>query len=211
AFVDVAVQYPATPAPAVAGVSGVARRGRWLVLAGPSGAGKSTILSAAMGALPLAAGEIRADGAPLSDLSEREWRRRVAWCPQDAYVFDSTVRGNLLLARPHGDRVDDATLWSVLDRAGLASTVRALSDGLDARVGAAGSALSGGERQRLAVARALLTRADVILLDEPTAHLDAATAGEMMADVRAATADRVVLLVSHREADRHPRDEVVRL
>ncbi|WP_456284045.1 thiol reductant ABC exporter subunit CydC [Microbacterium sp. JZ101] len=208
---DVAVRYPGTSRPAVTDVSGRAARGRWLVLEGPSGSGKSTLLSAIMGALPVAHGEIRADGAPLPSLDERAWRSRVAWCPQDAYVFDSTLRGNLLLARAHDDAPDDAALHDALALAGLGALLDALPDGLATRVGAGGSALSGGERQRLAVARALLARADVILLDEPTAHLDAPTAAAMMADVRGATADRVVVLVSHRADDRRPDDAVVQL
>ncbi|MGX9348617.1 thiol reductant ABC exporter subunit CydC [Microbacterium sp. KNMS] len=208
---DVAVRYPGTSRPAVTDVSGRAARGRWLVLDGPSGSGKSTLLSAIMGALPVAHGEIRADEAPLPSLDERAWRSRVAWCPQDAYVFDSTLRGNLLLARAHDDAPDDAALHDALALAGLGALLDALPDGLATRVGAGGSALSGGERQRLAVARALLARADVILLDEPTAHLDAPTAAAMMADVRGATADRVVVLVSHRADDRRPDDAVVQL
>lgn len=208
---EVAIRYPGMPHPAVSGVSGWVMRGRPLVLDGPSGSGKSTVLSAVMGALPVEDGEIRADGQPLTELAESAWRDRVAWCPQDAYVFDSTLRGNLLLSRSREDAPDDGEMRDALVRAGLAPLLRGLADGLGTRVGAGGSALSGGERQRLAVARALLTRADVILLDEPTAHLDEPTAAAMMADVRAATSDRIVLLVSHRQADRHPCDEVVRL
>ncbi|MFE6733352.1 thiol reductant ABC exporter subunit CydC [Microbacterium sp. NPDC057650] len=206
---EVAIRYPGAPAPAVAGVDGRAERGRWLVLDGPSGSGKSTLLSAIMGALPVQHGAIRANGASITTLSERAWRDRVAWCPQDAYVFDSTIRGNLLLARPREDAPDDAALHAALSMAGLEPLVGRI--GLDARVGPGGSALSGGERQRLAVARALLTRADVILLDEPTAHLDAPTAAAMMADIRAATEDRIVVLVSHRADDRRAGDGLLQL
>ncbi|GAB3601201.1 hypothetical protein GCM10027408_32880 [Microbacterium tumbae] len=205
------IRYPGTREPAVTDVSGTASRGRWLVLDGPSGSGKSTVLSAVMGALPVEDGEIRADGVPIASMTERGWRGRVAWCPQDAYVFDSTVRGNLLLARSREDAPDEAAMREALERAGLGALMGGLSEGLETRVGAAGSALSGGERQRLAVARALLTRADVILLDEPTAHLDAPTAEAMMADVRQAASDRVVFLVSHRSADRTPGDDVISL
>ncbi|GGH49260.1 thiol reductant ABC exporter subunit CydC [Microbacterium album] len=193
------------------GISGAVRTGEWLVVSGPSGSGKSTLLSLVMGALPAASGTVRVDGVPLSELDPAAWRAHVAWCPQDAYVFDSTLRGNLMLARPRHDAPSEQELRSVLARVGLRPLLEQLPGGLDTRVGAGGSALSGGERQRLAVARALLTRADVILLDEPTAHLDAPTAAAMMSDIRAATDDRIVVLVSHRRADVTPQDRVVRL
>ncbi|MFS2240768.1 thiol reductant ABC exporter subunit CydC [Microbacterium sp. OR16] len=207
----VTVRYPGAAAPAVSDVSAEVARGSWLVLDGPSGSGKSTLLSAVMGALPVASGAITADGRPITAFDERCWRDRVAWCPQDAYVFDSTLRGNLLLARDRDDAPDDDALRDVLRQAGLTGLLDTLDDDLDARVGPGGSALSGGERQRLAVARALLTRAEILLLDEPTAHLDRPTAAAMMADVRRATDDRIVMLVSHRSADRHDGDAVVRL
>jgi len=208
---EITIRYPGIAHAAVSGVSGAVEHGHWLVLDGPSGSGKSTILSAVMGALPVASGAVVADGLPLTALDEHAWRDRVAWCPQDAYVFDSTLRGNLLLSRTRVDAPNDHDMRDALGRAGLGDLLASLADGLDARVGVGGSALSGGERQRLAVARALLTRSDVILLDEPTAHLDEPTAAAMMADVRAATAGRIVLLVSHRVADRHADDEIVRL
>lgn len=208
---QVTVRYPHTARPAVAGVDAVARTGHWLFLDGPSGSGKSTLLSAVMGALPLSGGTIRADTSPITTFAEKAWRSRVAWCPQDAYVFDSTLRGNLLLSRPFAQAPDDAALRRVLEQVGLTLLLDALPDGLDTRVGAGGRALSGGERQRLAVARALLTRADVLLLDEPTAHLDAPTADTMMGDLRTAAHDKVVILVSHRRNDRRPEDQVVRL
>ncbi len=165
-------------------LSVTARRGDWIVIEGPSGSGKSTLLATLMGFLPPASGAL---AAPSS----------IAWCPQEGHLFDSTIRGNLLIARARDDRPDDAQLLDVLEVAGLGPLVAGLPDGLDTRVGPGGSHLSGGERQRLAVARTLLARGDVVLLDEPTAHLDARNAELLMTNLRGALADRIVVLVTH--------------
>lgn len=208
----VAAAYPGTDGSVFRGASGSVRAGGWLVVSGRSGSGKSTLLSVIMGALRATAGTITANGIPLTEIDADSWRSRVAWCPQDAYVFDSSVRANLLIARPRDEAPTDDEMLEVLDRVGLADLVDGLPDGLDTHVGAGGSGLSGGERQRLAVARALLTRADVILLDEPAAHLDRPTAEAMMTDIREATSDKIVVLVSHRGDAQAPAGaEIVRL
>jgi ATP-binding cassette subfamily C protein CydCD len=199
---DVAVTWPGAARPAVEHASVTIRRGEWLAVTGPSGTGKSTLLTALLGGVAPSAGRIRVDGHDLGDLDPVDWRRHVTWCPQDAHVFDSTLRGNLALARP----ADERTMHEVLARVGLGPLLADLEAGLDSRVGPGGRALSGGERQRLAVARALLVDADVVLLDEPTAHLDASTADALMADLRGALEDRLVVLVTHRPADLRPDD-----
>jgi ATP-binding cassette subfamily C protein CydCD len=208
---DLEARWPGGAAPVFAGLDAVAAAGDWLVVDGPSGAGKSTLLSILLGALEPSGGEVRIDGRQLRAIAPADWRRRVAWCPQDAHVFDSTIRGNLLLGRPRSDAVTDDEMHELLERVGLGELLARLPDGLDARVGASGGSLSGGERQRLAVARALLGRSELLLLDEPTAHLDAPTAAAMMADLREATRDRIVVLVTHRADDRRPGDQVVHL
>lgn len=185
--------------------------GETLRVDGPSGSGKSTLLAIIMGALHPDAGAVRADGTPVAELERGNWSEHVAWCPQEAHVFDSTIRGNLLIGRRRGDTPSDDELAAVLERAGLGALLATLPDGLATRVGSAGRSLSGGERQRLAIARALLSRAELLLLDEPTAHLDAPTARALMHDIRAAGADRMLVLVSHRADDRGERDRVVRL
>lgn len=208
---DVAVGWPGAAAPVAAGLSAVATRGQWLVVEGPSGSGKSTLLTALLGDLDPREGRLLVDGRDLAGVASESWRARVAWCPQEAHVFDSTVRGNLAIGRSRSRAAADTDLHAVLARVGLGRLVAQFDDGLDGRVGPGGRWLSGGERQRLAVARALLADADVVLLDEPTAHLDAATAAALMSDLRSALADRVVVLVRHRVDDRRDGDTVLRL
>ncbi|MGN6444900.1 thiol reductant ABC exporter subunit CydC [Amnibacterium sp.] len=194
---DLAVRYPDAPVPVFAGLTAGLRRGERLAVTGPSGSGKSTLLAALLRALPADAGAIEFDGVPYPALSIAGVRRRIAWAPQEAHVFDSTLRGNLLLARGEHDRPDDDELREVLARVGLGPFLASSPAGLDTPVGPAGSFLSGGQRQRLAVARALLTRADVLLLDEPTAHLDREAADALLADLDAALVDRLQVLVTH--------------
>ncbi|GGH94959.1 thiol reductant ABC exporter subunit CydD [Arthrobacter liuii] len=194
-LVNLAAAWPDGPL-VFAGVDAVAGPGRWLAVTGPSGSGKSTLLSVLLGFLPPAAGQAQVTG-------------RAAWCPQEAHLFDSTIRGNLLLGRPSANGApapaDDA-LEAVLAAVGLSGLVRRLPSGLDTRIGPGGAFLSGGERQRLAVARTLLTGAEVILLDEPTAHLDAESAAAMLADLRTGLRDRTVVLVTHNPADIQAHD-----
>lgn len=190
ALTDLAAAWPDGP-PVFTGLDAEAEPGRWLVVTGPSGSGKSTLLSVLLGFLPPAAGRAQVSG-------------RAAWCPQEAHLFDSTIRGNLLLGRAAGNGAPPAAgddLHAVLAAVGLTGLVGRLPAGLDTRIGPGGAFLSGGERQRLAVARTLLTGAEVILLDEPTAHLDAEAANAMLADLRVGLRDRTVILVTHNGAD----------
>ena len=179
---ELSATWPGASAAAFAGVSATAERGDWVVVEGVSGSGKSTLLATILGFVPASSGAILFDGSAE--------QARVAWCPQEGHLFDSTIRANLQLARAKDDKATDAELTETLNRVGL-------NHSLDQRVGHHGAVLSGGERQRLAVARALLTRADVVLLDEPTAHLDADAADALMRDLRTALADRIVVLVTH--------------
>lgn len=181
-----------------ADLSAEAAPGEWLVVAGPSGSGKTTLLAVLLGFLPPRTGAVRASG-------------RMAWCPQESHLFDSTVRGNLAIARDRSEVPDDAELWEVLDRVGLGDHVRSLPGGLDSRIGSRGSELSGGQRQRLAVARTLVADAAVVLLDEPTAHLDPASAEQLVSGLHTALADRSVVMVTHRASELRDGDLLVRL
>lgn len=183
-------------------LSAVAEPGRWLAVTGPSGAGKSTLLAVMLGFLPPRKGSIAVTGA-------------AAWCPQEAHLFDSTIRGNLLLGRPEKQASVDADaerdMREALSAVGLEPLLERLDDGLDTRIGPGGAFLSGGERQRLAVARTLMTKAEVILLDEPTAHLDAESGRALMADLRAGLRSRTVVLVTHNPADISSKDALLAL
>jgi ATP-binding cassette subfamily C protein CydCD len=181
----------------------------WLVVRGPSGAGKSTLLAVLMASLRPRTGSYTVDGVPADDISGDDLRTRMAWLPQEAHVFASTIRANLALAAPRGEVTEDR-MRAALAATGLGALLSALPDGLDTPVGAAGTSLSGGERRRLAAARALLADRDVVLLDEPTAHLDGPTAAALIRDLRAAMADRVVVCVTHDDVEQ-PGDTVIRL
>jgi len=180
-------------------------------VSGPSGSGKSTLLTLLLGYLAPDAGSYLLAGRDSRRIDPRELRRHVSWCPQEGHLFDSTVRANLLIARGREDAPDEDEMLLALNRAGLGGVVERLPLGLDTRIGSEGAHLSGGERQRLAVARTLLTRAEVVLLDEPTAHLDAETASALMEDLRIALAGQISVLVTHHLVDRRADDHRVSL
>ena len=182
--------------------------GRKVALVGPSGSGKTTVTRLLLRFLDPDAGTVTIAGRDLRAYAQADARRHFAIAGQEAYVFDSTIRENLRLARPDAS---DAQLEDALRRARLDDWVASLPDGLDTQVGEEGSRLSGGQRQRLTLARALLADAPVLLLDEPTAHLDPATARSVMDDVLDAAAGRSVLLITHRPEGLERMDEVVTL
>ncbi|WP_166824213.1 thiol reductant ABC exporter subunit CydC [Brevibacterium limosum] len=198
--------------PVVAGLDLRAERGGWTVLCGDSGTGKTTSLSVLLRFLDPWSGRYSArdrngTGHDMLTRSPADLVGRIAWCPQEAHVFRSTVRGNLALAQPTVPGDDE--MISALRAAGLSDWADA--EGLDRWVGDRGAEISGGQRQRLAVARTLLTGADVIVLDEPTAHLDDETAHLLIGDLRGNLNDRTVVMVTHDRRLITDGDEVVDL
>ena len=180
--------------------------GRRVAVVGPTGAGKSTIASVFLRFCELAGGEVTVNGRELTRFDADDVRRHIGGCPQDPHIFDTTIRANLLLAWPGAS---DEQLERAASRARLLDWIRSLPQGMDTPVGTHGAQLSGGQRQRLAFARALLADPQLLILDEPTAHLDAANRRALMADLLSATTGRSVLLITHELEGLDQLDEIV--
>ncbi len=169
--------------------------GRRLALVGESGAGKTTVVNLLLRFLDPERGRVTLGGRDLRDYRQEDVRGAIAVAGQDAHLFSASIRENVRLARP---QASDAEIECALKRARIWQWVKALPDGWDTLVGEEGRALSGGQRQRITLARALLADAPVLVLDEPTAHLDPQTANELMRDVFAAAEGKSVLFITHR-------------
>ena len=203
------VRYPDRSADALAGFGcRIPPRGL-TAIAGPSGAGKSTLLAVLLGELAATEGTVRVGERDLTGLTDRErtaWQSRIAWVPQRPWLLPGTVRDNVLLGRPDAT---DSEVWAALERVALADLVATLPGGLDEPVGEDGASLSAGERARLVLARVVVARRPLVLLDEPTAHLDAVTE-QVVADTLTWLATRsAVVVVAHRPALAALADHVV--
>jgi ATP-binding cassette subfamily C protein CydCD len=199
-------RHPGQRRPALDGLDLTLERGRRIAVVGASGAGKSTLAQVLLRFLDAEGGTYTLGGTDAAALDGDDVRRLVGLCAQDAHLFDSSVRENLLLARRDATEAD---LRDALARARLLDWVDGLPDGLDTFVGEHGARLSGGQRQRLALARALLADFPVLVLDEPAEHLDLPTADALTADLLAATEGRTTLLITHRLAGLDAVDEVL--
>ena len=182
--------------------------GQRVALVGRSGAGKSTIAGLLVRFLDPSEGRLTLGGVDLRDLRQRDVRARVTLDSQDAYLFSTTIRENVRLARPGAS---DADIEQALRRARIWDWASRLPDGLDTFVGEEGDSVSGGERRRIALARTFLADAPVIVLDEPTGHLDPQTATELIDDALRAADERSVLLITHRPEGLDLVDRVVTL
>lgn len=199
-------RHPGQERDALAGLDLTLERGRRVAVVGPSGSGKTTLAQVLLRFLDPGAGTYTLAGVDARALDGDHVRRMVGLCAQDAHLFNSSVRENLLLARKDATEAD---LRDALRRARLLDWADGLTDGLDTMVGEHGARLSGGQRQRLALARALLADFPVLVLDEPAEHLDLPTADALTADLLAATEGRTTVLVTHRLAGLEAVDEVI--
>jgi ABC-type multidrug transport system fused ATPase/permease subunit len=182
--------------------------GRRVALLGPSGAGKSTVANLLLRFFDPEAGRVTLGGRDLRAYRQEDVRRAVAVVSQDTYLFSTSIAENVRLARPEAS---DAEVAGALRRAGIGDWVDRLPDGSATLVGENGRALSGGQRQRVGVARALLSDARVLVLDEPTAHLDPAGADALVSELVATAGERSVLLITHRPEGLDHMDAIVRL
>jgi ABC-type transport system involved in cytochrome bd biosynthesis fused ATPase/permease subunit len=179
-----------------------------VALVGPSGSGKSTAAALAVRFLDPVRGRVTLGGVDLRDVPPDDVRRVVGLVAEDAYVFDTTIEENLRLARPSATQQE---LRDALARVRLLDWVDTLPDGLSSRVGEHGARISGGQRRRLVLARALLADFPVLVLDEPTEHLDSGLAEEIMVDLLAGLEGRSLLLITHRTHGLEAMDAIVRL
>ena len=192
--------------PVLAGVSLSAPQGRVTALVGPSGAGKSTILRLAARFWDVDDGTVTIGGAPVRSMRASTIMGMTSMVFQDVYLFDTTIRENLRIARPEAT---DAELAEAARRARLDRVIEALPHGWDTQVGPGGMSLSGGERQRVAIARAFVKDAPILLLDEITSALDGENESAITEVVRELSEGRTVIVVAHRLSTVRQADEVV--
>ena len=182
-------------------------RGEHVALVGPSGSGKSTVAALLQGHLVARSGTVRVDGIDPGREPARA-RQRIAAVSQRAFHFLGTIEDNLRIAAP---QASEAQLWDALERAGMRADVEAMPAGLATSVGEQGALLSGGQSQRLAIARAWLSDAPILVLDEPTSQVDLAAEEQILAALRRLAAERTVLMIAHRPGAILAADRIVRI
>jgi ATP-binding cassette, subfamily C, bacterial CydC len=202
----VSFRYEEDGSPTLQDVSFVLRPGSRVAVVGPSGSGKSTLVGLILRFWDPDSGEVCLGGRDVRCYAQEDLRARIGVVSQDTHVFNDTVRNNLLLADPEAD---DASLHRAIREAHLADLVEGLPGGLDGYVGEQGERLSGGERQRLAVARALLKDAPLLVLDEATANLDTVTERELLGTIRKLMRGRTTLQITHRLVEMETMDEIL--
>ena len=183
-------------------------QGARVALLGASGAGKSSLAALALKVAAPQQGRVLIGNVDLSSLAAADVRRQIAWLSQATHLFDDTIRANLLLARPDAD---SNALWAALDAARVGEMVRALPNGLDTWVGEGGARFSGGQGRRLVLARALLSPAPILILDEPCAGLDAETERAFLSTLNDVAERKSVILITHRLTGVERLDRIWRL
>jgi thiol reductant ABC exporter CydD subunit len=192
---DVYVRYPGRTTPTLDGASLVIAPGEHLAVTGESGSGKSTLLSLLLGFVAVQRGTFRIGGVDMDTLPTSEWRRQIAWVPQHPYLLRGSIADNLRVGNPGADT---RLLLRACEQSGLSELIGRLPKGLETPVGEGGLTLSAGERQRIALGRAVLRDAPLVLLDEPTAHLDANLEASLRQSLSPWLEGRTVVMAAHR-------------
>lgn len=181
--------------------------GQITLLSGPSGSGKTTVADVVSKLIAPSKGDVRIDGESLSVIDTAHWRRQIGYVPQEVFLFNDTVRNNIVLDRGYSDE----DVWRVLEKVGAADFVKKNDAGLDSVVGEHGRAFSGGQRQRLMIARALISSPTLLVLDESTSGLDARTEKAILETLTKLKEDMAILLISHQTGISDVADVVVEL
>jgi len=205
-FENVSFRYAPTEPLALDHVSFELRAGKRLAIVGASGAGKSTIVNLLLRFWDCTSGRIIVDGRDLSEYTPDDVRKFFAVVAQPTHLFNATIRENLLLANPGATEIE---MINAAKQAQIHDFILSLPDGYNTRIGEQGLRLSGGERQRLAIARALLKDAPILIFDEPTANLDAVTEREILHAIHHSTLNRTVLVITHRLVGLEDFDEII--
>lgn len=203
---DVVFAYANTGRPAVDGCTLEVRPGETVALVGHSGSGKTTVTNLVLRTLQPQSGSIELDGVRAGEVSADWVRAHLALVPQDPYLFHGTIAENLRVAR---EDASEADLVEACKAANIHDFIRALPDGFETRVGERGASLSGGQVQRLAIARALLKKAPIIILDEPTSQIDLETETVIHEALERLSKERTVLLIAHRLSTVERADRIV--
>lgn len=204
---QVSVTYPGRDEPALAAVDLSVDAGERIVLAGPSGSGKSTLLALIVGLVPPNTGTLTLGGVPADELDWDQWRSQITWVPQNPHLFAGSLADNMRLGRPSAS---DAEILTALEAVGLDDVVRSVG-GLNRPLGGASGRMSTGQRQRLSLARAVIRPARLVLLDEPTAHVDPVTARSLQSVVDSLAEHAAIITVTHDPSLIGDADRLVRL
>ena len=194
-FTDVSYTYPGGLQPALEGINATFPAGKTTAIIGPSGAGKSTLINLLLRFQEPGKGHITIDGNPIHSIPIEAWHKQISWVPQHPYLFNATLRENILLAKPEASAEE---IESALKKTGLTTFVSTLPNGLETLIGEEGARLSGGEAQRVALARAFLKNAPLLVLDEPTSHTDPELEAALRSSIQELMRGRTTVIIAHR-------------